>query len=452
MRIKRFEKAVGFRVFNRMAQVILFAAACLMIFFLAWKRFGVVDITREGRYSLTPETVAYLRALPQEVEVIGSLALGEDGSLGRDRLHELQNLTARYASVSQKLKVKWVDGYRAQTEYGFKSPYRILLRNGDRQEWVSPEELYLPQEDVFLGERALTSGLWRLENPTKRSVVAIVSRERWAADGAWGFKRLEEFLGVHNVEVKVVEPSEVAGEVLQADVVFVLGGSDALTTEALANLQRTINDHKGNVFIAIDELADEALVRFLYFNGLNWPSVRVEETDPRQKTPMGEMLIRDFEEHIITQGLRRNEQAVLSRGHWWALESRPAMVDVTAWPLFKSSVQSKAEGGTQRGPFLLMVALERKSNDATPARLLVAGSSDWLSNAYLSYRGNQTLLESSFDWVLGNNNLLSIPPRVRQARQLGLNSGQLWRMGGWILSGCLVLLAVGIVRWGTRPR
>jgi hypothetical protein len=167
---------------------------------------------------------------------------------------------------------------------------------------------------------------------------------------------------------------------------------------------------------------------------------------------MGEMLIRDFQEHPLTQLLRQNEAAILSRGNWWDLKPREALVDVSAWPICESSAKSVAVGGTQKGPFVLITALERKSSDGTPARLLVCGSSDYLANAYLTYHGNQTLLESSLDWLMGNKNLLSIPPRARQARQLGITSSQLWRMGGGMLGCALVLLGIGVVRWITKPR
>jgi hypothetical protein len=464
MRITRFEKAEKFRFFNRSLQVIFFATACFMALFLGWRSLPMIDITREGRYSLTPETIAYLRTLQQPVEIIGSLSLGEEGAgtnsgaLGGDRLHELQNLTNRYAAVSSKVEVKWVDGFRAQAEYGFKNPYRILVRsadskNGESNIWITPEELYLAQDDVFLGERALTSALWRLANPAKRTMIAIVARDRWEAEGPWGFKRLEEFLTAHNATVKQMEPAEISkSSVLEADAIFVLGNSDALTTEGLATLQRTINDHKGNIFFAVDEIASDPLVRFLYFNGIDWPAQRVEEREERDKTPTGEILIRDFDEHPVTEALRRDEQAILSRGHWWALKPRETMVEVSAWPLFKSSPMSVAEGTDTKGPFILMMAIEHKTTDEVPSRLLVAGSSDFLANAYLTYRGNQTFLGSSLDWLLGNSNLLSIPPRSRQIRQLGLNTLQLWHMGGWILGCCLVLLGIGMLRMATKPR
>ncbi len=452
MKITRFEKAEKFRVVNRTLQVLFFASACLMAFFLGWKSLPVIDITNDGRYSLTPETTAYLRTLDQPIEIIGSLSLGEEGSLGSDRLHELQNLTARYAAITPKLNLKWIDGFRAQSEYGFKNPYQILIRRGDRSVWILPEDLYLPQDDVFLGERALTSALWRLANPTQRSVAVVTTKERWEAEGSWGFKRLSDFFASRNINAKQVEAESLDNALPVADAIFVLGGSNELTTEALANLQRAVNDHTTNVLLGIDELATDPLVRFLYFNGLIWKAMRVEEKDAHDKTPTGETLVRNIEDHPITEALRKGEQMILSKGRWWALESRKSLIDTVSWPLLRSSTNSTGEGSAEKGPFVLMFALEKKTPDGTATRLVVAGSSNWLSNAYLSYRGNQTLLESTTEWLCGGGNLMSIPPRTRQARQLGLNSVQLWRMGGWVFACSLVLFGAGIIRWITRPK
>ena len=452
MRIVRFEKAQRFRVFNRTLQGFLFTSACLMAFFLSWKYLPSIDITGDGRFSLTPETTAYLRTLDKEVEIVGSLSLGEEGALGSARLHEVKSLTARYALASKKLKVKWIDGFRAQAEYGFKNPYRMLVRCGERTTWITPEELYLPNEDVFLGERALTSALWRLLSPTERQVIVVTPKERWEAEGAWGLRRLSEFFTARNTAVRQMEPGDLAGEIPQADAVFILGASDKWSTEALANLQRMVNDHKNNLFVALDETPNDPMERFLYFNGLNWSPVRVEERDMKEKTPSGEVLSRNFGEHTITESLRRNQLSILSHGRWWGLEMRPSMLDVNSVALLKSSPKSTVAGSEQKGPFNLMLAVERKTAEGNSTRMIVSGSSDWLSNSYLSYRGNQAMLEAASEWVMGSNNLLSIPSRTRQIRQLGLNSVQLWRLGGWIFSCSLVLFGLAVIRWATRPR
>ncbi len=453
MRIVRFEKAERFRALNRMAQIVLFATACLMTFLLSWKRLPVLDITKEGRYSLTPETTAYLRALPKEVEIVGSWALGEESSLGVGRLRELQNLTMAYAAMSPRLKVQWVDAFRAQAEFGFKNPYRILLRSADAQVWVSPEELYFTQDEIFLGERALTSALWRLLHPARPKVVIVTASERYNADGSWGFRLLGEFLSAHNAEVSYLSPDEVSRGIPACEAIFVLGGGESLSTEALSVLQRLLNDRKCNLLMAFDEAASEPLVRFLYYNGVVWSGLRVEENEILQKTPLGEALVRDFAPHPVTTALIRDERMVLSRGRFWALEARGAtLLDATVKGLLQSSAKSSASEDARVGPFMLMMAVEKKSAQEAASRLLVCGSSDFLANAYLSYRGNQVLMEGIFNWLVNENKLLSIPPRTRAAHQLGMTSVQLWRLGAAILGCSLVLLVIGGLKWMLRPR
>lgn len=481
MKIKRFEAATRFHFFNRTAQVLLFAAACFMGFLLAWKRLPSFDLTTNGRYSLTPETISYLHTLPQEVEIIGSMSLGEETSLGRERLHELQGLTQRYASITPKLHVKWIDGFRAQAEFGFKNPYQILLKSGSRSVWITPDELYVPRDDMFLGERALTSGLWKVSNTSAHRVTVLVNKERWDADGAWGFKRLAEFFASQNTAVRLIEASELSSDDSTSDALFVLDGAEKLDTDAFAALQRRINDHRGSVFLAVEEAATESLTRFLYFNGVIWPGERVDETDNHEKTPRGELLIRHFEDHPATQQILKNDQMVLSGGHWWAMQPRKPMVDVSFVPLVLSSSTSIVEGleknvdgknPQRKGPFVMMSLLERKTKAAAAnssstansgsvasvssldvaSRVVLCGGVDWLSNAYLSYRGNQTLLTGVFDWMVGSGELVSIPGRARQSRQLGLNSVQLWKMGVGVFSCALVLMGLGVIRWISRPK
>jgi len=150
----------------------------------------------------------------------------------------------------------------------------------------------------------------------------------------------------------------------------------------------------------------------------------------------------------VVATLKQARQTLLSRGDWWALSPRPGAIDRQIEPILSLTAQ------LQEGLKPVTVALSfRKNNQEQSAQKgVVFGASDFLSNAYLNYGGNQALLDASIDWLLGRVSFQSIPVRVQESRQLSLTIVQLWKFGGVVAACCLVLAAMGVIRLLTRPR
>jgi ABC-type uncharacterized transport system involved in gliding motility auxiliary subunit len=85
---------------------------------------------------------------------------------------------------------------------------------------------------------------------------------------------------------------------------------------------------------------------------------------------------------------------------------------------------------------------------------VVIGDGDFLSNTFLGNGGNRALGERIFDWLLGDDKLVDLPPRGAPDRLLQISQGGLnaISVGFLIVLPLLLLLIGGAIVWRRRRR
>jgi ABC-type uncharacterized transport system involved in gliding motility auxiliary subunit len=85
-------------------------------------------------------------------------------------------------------------------------------------------------------------------------------------------------------------------------------------------------------------------------------------------------------------------------------------------------------------------------------RVVVIGNGDFLSNSFLGNGGNRALGERIFDWLLGDDKLINMPPRGAPDRALDVSQAQLDVLSiGFIVALPLLLLVIGgAIAWRRR--
>jgi ABC-type uncharacterized transport system involved in gliding motility auxiliary subunit len=153
-----------------------------------------------------------------------------------------------------------------------------------------------------------------------------------------------------------------------------------------------------------------------------------------------------------------------------------AQLDQSGWafaPFLRSSAQSwtefqpidnakssdihfDADAGELKGPLDFGFALTRlsPSPDKGEQRAVVIGDGDFLSNTYLGNGGNRALGERVFDWLLGDDKLVNLPPRGAPDRLLQISQGELNALSfGFLIALPLLLLLIGgAIVWRRRRR
>jgi ABC-type uncharacterized transport system involved in gliding motility auxiliary subunit len=140
-----------------------------------------------------------------------------------------------------------------------------------------------------------------------------------------------------------------------------------------------------------------------------------------------------------------------------------AIVDKHDWQIaafLRSSPQASTQaiGGSSanalKGPLDFGFALSRLSPSPAKSeqRVTVIGNGDFLSNSYLGNGGNRALGERIFDWLLGDDALINMPPRGAPDRVLTVSQGELDALSiAYIVAVPLLLLIVGgLIAWRRR--
>jgi len=119
------------------------------------------------------------------------------------------------------------------------------------------------------------------------------------------------------------------------------------------------------------------------------------------------------------------------------------------------TVSQDANAGEIPGPLDLGFALSRLSPrpDKREQRVVVIGDGDFLSNSFLGNGGNREFGQRVFDWLLGDDDQISVPDKSAPDRTLSLTQGELGVLSFAFLIALPVLLAAsGMLIWWRRRR
>src|SRR4029078_8096214 len=91
------------------------------------------------------------------------------------------------------------------------------------------------------------------------------------------------------------------------------------------------------------------------------------------------------------------------------------------------TIRQDADAGEIPGPLDLACAWSRVSPrpDRNDQRVVVIGDGDFLSNSFLGNGGNAEFGQRVFDWLLGDDDQISVPDRTAPDRALALTQAQL---------------------------
>jgi ABC-type uncharacterized transport system involved in gliding motility auxiliary subunit len=100
----------------------------------------------------------------------------------------------------------------------------------------------------------------------------------------------------------------------------------------------------------------------------------------------------------------------------------------------------------KKGPLNLAAA-----SSSGNSRVVVAGSSNWISNSFLSFNGNRDLFLNMVNWLSSDEELISIRPKDPEDRRLSLSRAQMTLLFySSVLLLPLAIVGVGLSVWWKR--
>ncbi|UGB37867.1 GldG family protein [Frateuria soli] len=440
----------------------LFALALLAgagaIGYLTTRHVFVADWTAGGRASLSPESRAVLGQLDGPVEIV-SYANPQG-----DLRPTIAGFLERYRRAKPDLTLRFVDPQQdpaKMRELGITVDGAIIVHYRGREQRLDE-----------LSERSLTNALERLARGGERIVAFVTGDGERRADGQANadlgtFMAQLESRGMRAVPLNFAQVTAVPQH---TDLVVLASPSLALEPGAVRALVDYLANggnllwltEPANSDLNLAPLADTLGLRVLPGVLVDGGGAALGLKDPRL------LALGAYPPHAITRGFMLTtlfpQVAALAQinSNDWAvqdfLQSGPQ-----SWTEFQpignasnSTIRYDAAAGELKGPLAFGLALSRlsPSPDKSQQRVAVIGDGDFLSNTFLGNGGNRALGERVFDWLLGDDALVSLPPRgapdrVLELSQTGLNILSL----GFLVALPLLLLAIGgVVTWRRRRR
>jgi ABC-type uncharacterized transport system involved in gliding motility auxiliary subunit len=438
------------------ALLLLLAAGA--IGYLSTRYAHEADWTANGRTSLSAESRAVLAQLNGPVEIVSYA--NPQGDLRQTVAGFLQ----RYQSVKPDLSLRFVDPQldpAKMRELGITVNGALILHYQNREQRLDE-----------LSERSLTNALEKLIRGNDRVVAFVTGDGERRADGQANadlgtFMTQLEGRGMRAVPLNFAQVSAVPEH---TDLVVLASPSLALPPGAVQALVGYVQNggnllwltEPSNDDLGLNPLATALGIRVLPGVLVDGSGAALGLHDPRL------IALGDYPPQAITHGFtlttlfpQVSALAQVTQGGWAV---KPFLrSSAQSWTEFHpidnnkpSDIRFDATSGELKGPLDFGFALSRlsPSPDKSEQRAVVIGDGDFLSNTFLGNGGNRALGERVFDWLLGDDKLVDLPPRGAPDRLLVISQMELnmVSVGFMIALPLLLLLIGGLIVWRRRRR
>jgi hypothetical protein len=481
-RLEEFRFARWVKSLNRSTQILLSLTLVGVLNYAAARHYQRADLTPDQRFSLGPETLAYLnQKVPKTADTplqIISILPEDDSEYTRLGNEQINRLLEEYKEAGKNAQIPLeinnnkgpVDPVRESARYeellrlGIPPYTRILVMRGTHFHALNDADLYDTQSTDdgnkatgFNGENAITSAILDVIQTAPDEIYFTQGHGELsfsATDKAWGLSAFTEFLHKRNFELK---PLDLAGDNEIPDtakLVVIAAASRKFLDSEIEKLRQYLSQHNGRLLIFLKLGADNGLDGLLHDWGLHSTDRMIVE-DPSHTTNDYGMII-DPSDHPNPHALVRF--MALSDHHLNLLfgPSRPVEVDPTSSdeqrnqvsPLLFSSKKSilvkdwaEADGphfsALDSQASVSVAALSEQhaygTTDLPGGRMLVIGDVFLITNQYFSEVGNPDFILNCVNDLTDRENLLDIHPRLPQQSKLDITRAQYvglaWRLG-----------------------
>ncbi len=477
------------RLANLVLQAVLFLSLFAGLNYLAGDLSWRHDLTRGGRYSLSPETAAYLKDLASPVRIVVTTEEAEANP-------ELRGLLREYANATEdgpgRIAVEYLDVYQRHREaeqLGIDEPGVILLLCNDKRRKLTTEDLYgleNGERRVFRGEQALTSAILDVSNPTRKKIYFLVGHGELRPDDVdptRGLSTASEQLSQRNFDVATLELATARRIPDDAALLIAVAPQNPFPPFETELLRQYLGARAGRLmlFVAPSPSPSLGLESLLADWGIVVDNDLICDVGGENVTEDGDLIIRQFQQHPVTLSLL-SQRGILRVG--LARTVRPdaaraasrglqvvtlAAASPTAWgevnnafrgvPVFDPGIDIRPLPGMDPpGRLGLAVASQpvtvrdNLSFTVPRGRLVVFGTGDLIDNVRFANAGVLDVFMGAVNWTVDRDTQLNIAPHPIERFELSLSERELRNLRYSLLlalPGAATLLGL-IVYWTRR--
>jgi len=483
-----FRAARWVRTVNLILQALLFTTLFGGLNYVAenWRgESSRIDLTHYRRFSLFPETLAYLRGLTSPVRIIvtdSETAVSPDL---RGLLREYRFATS--GNPDGRITVEYLNvdlNRRAAQSLELEQPDQVVLICNGNRHVLTLNELYVTrqqQRQAFDGEAKITSALLDVSNPERRKIYFLAGHQEAQTedtDPNSGLSAARNLLRERNYPVETLDLGTARTIPDDAAALLAVNPRVPYAPREEEMLRQYLTTREGRLTILVAPNTRLGLDRLLSDWGILLDDDLVQDSGATNLTEDGDLIVRTFVPHPVTAGLLSSSfQPRLRLGTARSVRPDPARsggggLEVVTLASTSPTAWGEVNAGFRRssnyapgidlpavpGGLGLAVASSRApARDNLPfsvrnGRLVVIGSGDLFSNGRVTREGSLDLLLGTVNWMMDRDRELSIPARPLERFQLSLSAHELQNLRYSLLCfipGAAALLGL-IVYWTRR--
>jgi ABC-type uncharacterized transport system involved in gliding motility auxiliary subunit len=437
--------------------IIVILAVLVVANFLANRYNKSLDATSNKRFTLSDQTKKVVGELKQDV-TIQYFDRPSGMQAGKDLLE-------RYANLSPKVHVQYVDL--------LKQPQLARAANVSREGEAIVDLGPKREEAKTFDEEGVTGAVIRALKGGDRTVCIVGGSgehrpDDSTADGLSEFQTNVQKDNYKSKSINLLEKAEVPSDCT----VLVVAGPTGDYIQAEVDAIKKYVENGGRALFLLDpplklgrkEISDnKALVDLL----ASW-GVTADKDLLLDENPVSQLvgldatvpLVTSYESHPIVSELSGTATGFpISR----SLDTKNTD-KATVAKLFSTSANSFATTNLsspeiridpnkdKKGPFTLAAAVTYNTGKPNnQGRLIVVGSSRWMSNSFLRFNGNRNLMLNMMNWLSSDEDLISIRPKEQEDRRISLTQRQFFTLRS-VSQFLLPLIVVigGVMVWWRR--
>lgn len=483
-----FRAARWVRTLNLLLQGVLFLTFFAGLNYVARNHPWRKDLTRNRQFSLSPETLSYVKNLQRPVDITVTLSEDNNSPEVRGLLDEFVH--ASESNPAGRITTRYIDVYqdrRKAEELGIEMPNVVLLRSGDKTRAVKVEELYRmknKQREAFEGEQVVTNALLNVSSNDQQRIYFITGHgelQPGDPDPSRGLSFVRDQLRTRNFGIDTLDLTAARKIPPDTSLLVAVAPQSRFTPVEQEMLRQYLTVKAGRLILFLGPGKttaalglDELLLDWGVLVDDDW----VIDLTPQAIAEDGDLILWAFDpKHPIAQ---MNHGLPLRFGGTRTVRADPGRSTTSGFtvvPIAGTSSSAWGEVGYAQPPpytkdpndirpvkgipptdsLSVVVASERVSvRDNLPfsvrgGRLVVYGTGDLISNQRVTYAGNWPSFLGAVNWTVDRDHQFSVPARPIERFQLALSGDAFMKLRYALVLGLPgVTLLLGLMVYWTR--
>jgi hypothetical protein len=454
----------------------------------AWR----FDLTKQRKFSLSPETLSYVKNLQRPVHIVMTLSADDANPEIKGLIDEYEYATEERTAgrITKETLDVYQDRRRAE-ELGIEQSGLIVLISGDKRRIQTVDDLYTMKDkkrDTFRGEQVLTAAILDVSMLRRDKVYFVTGHGELRVDNPdphLGLSALRDQLRLRNYDVEPLDFTAARRIPDDASLLVIVAPQSGYTRAEQEMLRQYLGTNAGRMLLFLapgKSTAALGLDELLLDWGVLVHNDIILDTGPDNITDNLELLIRALAaSHPITKSLVESGSQPLRLGMARTVVPDPgrklgggfstvtlAATSTTAWgerggfrpgeiPRYDPGIDTRPIAGMEPSDRLgVIVASERlAARDNLPfsvrgGKLVVFGTGDLLTNNRID-NASLLLALNAVNWCVDRDHQLAIPPRPIERFQLSLSSAEFTRLRYALLLALPgAALVLGLLVYWTR--